>query len=781
MELTQEAIKALEGVAQQSTLESFLGQLPRGGSGGGSGASSASANFEKLGDVVGDTGGALLGFASTVFSSGARVSDGFKALDKITGSAAANFGGALGGVATGMNAVSREALHLVKAAEAGVDSFRSLSTSGASFNNNILELKNSAAQSRLTLDEFAGIVQNNSAGFAAFGGTVTKGAKLFTDASKNMFDNGLANPLLNMGMTFEEVNEGLAEYMVMNRRRFTEEQIRNGVAAQSMAAMAKEMDKVAKLTGQNRKEMEKEIQDRMRKGQVEARIRQLELSGNQEAADKMRLALAEASKAGPGALAAVEDLFTKGAVVSEEGRAAAVALGPAFDDLQNMVNYASGPGGIEGMGASISNFNAAVSERVNDPNFLNIARLGGMGNQFADAAAGMITTAGTYADNVNALMASENVSREEAIRRLEERAVAEQGARDAVTETVIEGERALRDLGAVINDTLIGPNGSFTKLAENLAPLADSLGDLRTRDYAGTVRDAQNFVDNLLGQGAAPESQRDPSVEAITQSQSDLITAVNNAIMNTEGGNEAAKKGLMSAMGNFGGQLAADIARVIENSANAKGITIEEQVRQMTDGVRALGQPISDLQQIIDLAQRAGENRGLDPQTIAEAVSAGAMSNMPLEELGRITQMTVDQLVVTGGIEPRALGGPVFANSPYLVGEQGPELFVPKTDGQIRTSSETASISAALNNVQASASGVTNIDTANLERAIASLGTRLEQVFTNSSSQSGNAEMQEMLNNSLQQLTSTASKQFDVARKQLRAQRGAIGNVFKGL
>lgn len=36
-----------------------------------------------------------------------------------------------------------------------------------------------------------------------------------------------------------------------------------------------------------------------------------------------------------------------------------------------------------------------------------------------------------------------------------------------------------------------------------------------------------------------------------------------------------------------------------------------------------------------------------------------------------------------GGIPGRAIGGPVMGNSPYIVGERGPELFVPKTAGNI--------------------------------------------------------------------------------------------------
>lgn len=39
---------------------------------------------------------------------------------------------------------------------------------------------------------------------------------------------------------------------------------------------------------------------------------------------------------------------------------------------------------------------------------------------------------------------------------------------------------------------------------------------------------------------------------------------------------------------------------------------------------------------------------------------------------------------------PKAVGGPVYTNSPYIVGERGPELFVPSGSGYILTNAQTA-------------------------------------------------------------------------------------------
>lgn len=44
------------------------------------------------------------------------------------------------------------------------------------------------------------------------------------------------------------------------------------------------------------------------------------------------------------------------------------------------------------------------------------------------------------------------------------------------------------------------------------------------------------------------------------------------------------------------------------------------------------------------------------------------------------------------GIKPRALGGPVSSNTPYLVGEHGPELFMPNGSGKVVPTQQTQDI-----------------------------------------------------------------------------------------
>jgi hypothetical protein len=52
----------------------------------------------------------------------------------------------------------------------------------------------------------------------------------------------------------------------------------------------------------------------------------------------------------------------------------------------------------------------------------------------------------------------------------------------------------------------------------------------------------------------------------------------------------------------------------------------------------------------------------------------------------------IQSIIAPGGIEGRAMGGPVTAKTPYLVGEAGPEIFTPNVDGSVINNMRTEKI-----------------------------------------------------------------------------------------
>mgnify|MGYP001493814949 CR=1 FL=1 len=130
-----------------------------------------------------------------------------------------------------------------------MDAFRTTSSVGASFNNDITQMRVAAADARLSLAEYTSFVTRNSETLAKFGGTVTQGALRVNNLNKAMGKE--RENLLNMGLTYEEINEGLVTYMNLQRagsrvdRRTAQEQ------AASAANYIKQIDKLAKLTGED--------------------------------------------------------------------------------------------------------------------------------------------------------------------------------------------------------------------------------------------------------------------------------------------------------------------------------------------------------------------------------------------------------------------------------------------------------------------------------------------------------------------------------------------------
>lgn len=130
-----------------------------------------------------------------------------------------------------------------------LDSFREISRVGGSMGNSLEEVRRSSAQLFMTLDEFTGFVKGNSKELSTFGGTVTQGVRRVTDLQKAL-DETTRNQLLNMGLTFEDINESLMRYAILDRAGSRTRQINDAQLALNAASYAKSLSTLSKLTGE---------------------------------------------------------------------------------------------------------------------------------------------------------------------------------------------------------------------------------------------------------------------------------------------------------------------------------------------------------------------------------------------------------------------------------------------------------------------------------------------------------------------------------------------------
>jgi len=275
---------ALTNAASEATLQKLLEAFNKfGGTGaGGSGASSGSAGgsggavgkaatttataLNKAGDAVGrfagavaDATGKLLGFAGNLIGGtakvmldlskellmgGDRVSDFTAHLSKLP-----SIFGVLGGLVHSLSSYIDKT----------IDTFRSLSQVGANFGNDITAMRQSAAQSGMSMDRFANFVQQNSEAFASLGGTVTQGAKRFGELSKNMREGQAGQRLLEMGFTIDELNDTLVTYASINSRMGRDRQLSDRELIASAGIFGEELNKSAAASGLSRQSLMKGV------------------------------------------------------------------------------------------------------------------------------------------------------------------------------------------------------------------------------------------------------------------------------------------------------------------------------------------------------------------------------------------------------------------------------------------------------------------------------------------------------------------------------------------
>lgn len=172
--------------------------------------------------------------------------------------------------------------------------FRETSSVGASFNNDLVLLRRTAADAAMPLDEFSSMISKNSSLLASMGGTVTQGAMQFASMSKEMRTGDFGTKLMGMGMTMGDVNDYLGSYLDLQQRtgklqgKSQQDLI---VGAQTYAL---EMDKLTKATGMSRKEAEAAA----KKASVDPIISALRKGLNPEELAKSSANLALATKVG---------------------------------------------------------------------------------------------------------------------------------------------------------------------------------------------------------------------------------------------------------------------------------------------------------------------------------------------------------------------------------------------------------------------------------------------------------------------------------------------------
>ena len=190
-----------------------------------------------------------------------------------------------------------------------VDSFRTLANVGASFGQSLVTLRETAAAAGLPLEDFTKFISRNSENLAALYGSTSQGATQFSKLSES-FRRANIQFLAPLGLTIEEVNDVLLTNLTL--QRMSGNLIQGSAEQQGESAMrlVYELDKLSKLTGQQRNELAKTVEAQLKNERF------LAFLGSQTGETGQRLSAFAASvgKLSPGLAEGFQDLIANAGV-----------------------------------------------------------------------------------------------------------------------------------------------------------------------------------------------------------------------------------------------------------------------------------------------------------------------------------------------------------------------------------------------------------------------------------------------------------------------------------
>jgi hypothetical protein len=260
------------------------------------------------------TAGNLVNFGAAAMAGTAKVSDFFTAFKDLP----------IVGTVAGLFA------SLVKLQEENLEMFRSLSQNGINLGGNLSQLRDDAFSLGLTTQEYTQILKDNSESLVQMGGSASLGKKNFDGIAKAMKDGGLTRELLSLGFTVQEANNTIIQYAKTTGGISKQALADQAGLAVSAARYGKELDFLARLTGESRESIQKKLEEEA----GEANWQAFMASKSQAERDKLTAGLqrytVQFGKAGA-------QIFKAGAqgvaILGDEGQTTASLMGDLADTI----------------------------------------------------------------------------------------------------------------------------------------------------------------------------------------------------------------------------------------------------------------------------------------------------------------------------------------------------------------------------------------------------------------------------------------------------------------
>lgn len=441
------------------------------------------------------------------------------------------------------------------------DAYRTLAMSGAAFGNDLNELRRASAEAYMSLDQFTSFVKENNDIFSMYSGTVTQGISHFRELNSE-FDQH-REQLMNMGFTYEDINDTLTHYMFLSRagaiaqQRSTEEQ------AEAAADYARNLSTLSKLTGEDVKTMQDKIAQEQSNIAWQSKMAQMD----EEQADRVRRTHATI-------------LQTQGEAAAEYFKQQILGMPPLTEQTQMFASVMSEAASNVREMADVTRQNIDSNEdfwQAQDKLLVeSIANMATTNQEFetivAAGAAGVGGAAGTLFEvlnstgvNIASFYDEELGFREDLLMQALQDAREESAASSNTVESMTSFDRAMKSIYQSLRIGFVD-SGILDTFANGLEQVADFLN---SEEFQASL---DNMIDNVAGKFSNfVDTMGDPEggiVAAIkglftdeidlTDTVVDFVSLVGAGLFEAFTGSTFAKYLGLAVVGAFGAKIVAD-------------------------------------------------------------------------------------------------------------------------------------------------------------------------------------------------------------------------------
>jgi hypothetical protein len=479
--------------------------------------------------------------------------------------------------------------------------YQGMSKSGAAASDGMTGLFNDAKKLGLSmgeLDGFVSLVAEHSQDFALFAGSVSEGRKQIADMGGALKSS--RTEFFNMGMTTQDVNAGMASFLRLQGRTGQAQKMTTDQLAAGAKAYMLEMDGLAKLTGQNKKDLEDQRMKMLNHSKAAATLRLMERNGNEKGAKALQSFTNMMGLAGPGV---------------QEGIMAMLNGSLSDPEAQKLFRGSAGEARV-------------VIDMIKNQQISAVEGAQRLGKALGTVSEGMLENASinsAYGDSFTAVAEAQRgrVFSENDLVKQEQKMLADRAKQIAGADAVVAAQTQLYNTQIAANETL---ERMMLSNAASAQAFANKLADA-SNEAATQLQKLANIVEKLVGKLITSFEKKGENEKTGVLAG----TAVGGILGNLGGG----------ALGTYiGGALGTAVAGPAGTVIGAAlGRTVGQYLGTLLGGAGGYG-------------------------------TGGAVGSMMDSSDRR-------------GVDRRAAGGPVSKSTPYLVGEQGPEIFVPKAAGDI--------------------------------------------------------------------------------------------------